>query len=286
MICITGPGGTVGSELVRQLAAAKTPFRAAHHSEAKADAARADGVEVALIEYAQPDTLRAAFRGCDRLFLLGPGAPHQTQLELNAVAAAKDARVRHIVKLSVLGADEGAFAIAKIHRPVERAIEASGLAWTFLRPNSYMQNVVTYMSDTIRSESAIYSAAGDGRIAHVDVRDIAAVAVRALTAIGHEHKAYSLTGPEALSYDDVARELSNALGRTIRHVRLSPLELKQGMLADGVPEEIADALVDLDRFYRENGASRVTGDVRHVTGRAPRRFADYAREHVPLLAAK
>src|SRR5262245_43314073 len=98
MICITGPGGTVGSQPVPQLAAAHTPFRAAHFTAAKADAARADGVQAVLIDYARPETLRTAFQGCDRVFLLGPSVPHQTQLELNAVAAAKAAGVRHIVK--------------------------------------------------------------------------------------------------------------------------------------------------------------------------------------------
>ena len=126
--------------------------------------------------------------------------------------------VRHIVKQSVMGAAEEAYSLANIHRPVEKAIEGSGLAWTFLRPNSFMQNAVTFMAQTIRAEGAFYSASGQARISHVDVRDIAAVAVMALTAPGHEGKIHTLSGPEALTYDDMADELSKALGRDIRHI--------------------------------------------------------------------
>jgi uncharacterized protein YbjT (DUF2867 family) len=283
MILITGAGGTVGSEVIKQLASADIPFRATYFSNAKADAARANGIEAVLIDYNRPDTLRAALQGSDRLFLLGPSAPNQTQLELNAVAAAKAAGVRHIVKLSVLGADEEQFVIARIHRPVEKAIEASGLAWTFLRPNGFMQNIVTYMGDTIRTEGAFYTASGEAKISHVDVRDLAAVAVRALTEPGHERKTYALTGPEALTYDEIAAVLSKVLGRPIRHVSLSPSDLKSGMLAAGSPEWYADMLLDLERYYREQGASRVTSDIKQVTGFEPRRFEQYARDHSPAL---
>ena len=149
MICITGAGGTVGTAVIKQLESAKAPFRAGYFSEDKANAARGKGIDAVIIDYNRPETLRAAFQGCDKLFLLGPNAQNQAQLELNAVEAAKSVGVSHIVKLSVLGADEEAFILAKIHRPVENAIESSGIAWTFLRPNGFMQNVVTYMGETI-----------------------------------------------------------------------------------------------------------------------------------------
>ncbi len=169
--------------------------------------------------------------------------------------------MRHIVKQSVMGAAEEAYSLANIHRPVEKAIEGSGLAWTFLRPNSFMQNTVTFMAQTIRAEGAFYSASGQARISHVDVRDIAAVAVTALTAPGHEGRIYTLSGPEALTYDDMAEELSKALGRDIRHISLPPADLKAGMLAEGMPEAIADRMLDLERYFRENRASRITEDV-------------------------
>jgi uncharacterized protein YbjT (DUF2867 family) len=212
MICVTGASGTLSSEVIRQLERQEMPFRGAYFSERAAETARARGIEAVTIDYNHPATLRAAFQGCDAVFLLGPNALNQTELELNAVDAASAAGVRRIVKQSVMGAAEEAYSLANIHRPVEKAIERSGMAWTFLRPNSFMQNAVTFMAPTIRAEGVFYSASGQARISHVDVRDIAAVAVTALTATGHEKKIYTLSGPEALTYDEVADELSKVLG--------------------------------------------------------------------------
>jgi uncharacterized protein YbjT (DUF2867 family) len=283
MICVTGAGGTLGSELVRQLAAAKARYRVAHFSKEKAEADRAKGVDATVIDYARPATLRPAFEGCDELFLLGPTTENQTQLEVAGVEAAKAAGVRHVVKQSVIGAEGEDYSFAKIHRPVEKALESSGLAWTFLRPNNFMQNVVTFLAPTIRAEGRIYSACGQARISHVDVRDIAAVALEALTEPGHAGKSYALTGPEPLTYDEVARLLSDALGRPIQHVVLSPEAMKEGMLGAGTPARVTDWLLDLERYFREGRASRVTGDVERVTGRKPRRFADSARDFAPQL---
>jgi uncharacterized protein YbjT (DUF2867 family) len=284
MICVTGASGTLGSEVVKQLQVDGAPFRAAYFSNQHAAAARARGIEAVIIDYGRPETLRAAFEGCDTLFLLGPNLLNQTQLELNAVEAGKAAGVRHIVKQSVMGADDEEFSLAKVHRPVEKAIESSGLTWTFLRPNSFMQNVVTFMAQTIKAEGAFYSASGSARVSHVDVRDIAAVAVKALTTRNHQGRAYTLSGPEAMTYDEMANELSKALGRPIAHISVSPSDLKHSMLAEGMPEEIADRMLDLERYFREDRASRITDDVRQVTGRRPRSFAQYARDWAPLLA--
>ena len=278
MICITGAGGTVGSEVLNQLKSTNTKFRVAYFSAGKAEQARSSGIDAAVIDYNQPDTLEEAFAGCDRLFLLGPNVPNQTELELNAFEAAGACGVQHIVKQSVLGAEEESYSLAHVHRPVEKAIEASGLAWTFLRPNSFMQNVETFMSETIRAEGAFYSASGDAKISHVDVRDIAAVAVQALSGENHEGRAYTLTGPEAFTYDEIAGELTAALGRTITHVSLPPSDLKAGMLAGGMPEELADRMLDLERYFREDSASGISEDVKLATGSSPRSFQDYVRE--------
>src|SRR5215813_9967263 len=279
MICVTGARGTLSSEVITQLEAQQIPFRGAYFSEKAAAMARARGIEAVTIDYHHPATLRAAFEGCEAMFLLGPNALNQTELELNAVGAARAAGVRHIVKQSVMGAAEEAYSLAKIHRPVEKAIEKSGLAWTFLRPNSFMQNAVTFMAPTIRAESAFYSASGEARISHVDVRDIAGVAVAALTnEQHHQGQIYTLTGPEALTYDEVAVELAVALGRDIRHVSLPAADLKAAMLAEGMPNAIADRMLDLERYFREDRASAITDDVKRVIGREPRRFADYVRD--------
>jgi len=278
MICVTGASGTLSSEVIRQLESSKAPFRGAYFSNKQAEAARARGIESVITDYNRPEMLRSAFQGCDKLFLLGPNVLNQTQFELNAVEAAQAVGVRHVVKQSVMGAAEEVYSLAKIHRPIEKAIESSGLAWTFLRPNSFMQNVVTYMGETIKAEATFYSASGEAKISHVDARDIAAVAVKVLTEPTHAGKAYTLTGPEALTYDEIANGLSKVLGRPISHISLPPSDLKQGMLAEGMPGEIADRMLDLERYFREDKASRITNDIKQATGRDPRRFSQYAHD--------
>ncbi len=283
MILILGASGTVGSEIVRQLKAAGVPFKAGYRSEEQVRAAAANGIEGVLADYAQPETLDAAFAGIDRLFLLGAGGGDQTQLEINAVNAAKRAGVRHLVKLSVWGAEGEAFSFAKIHRPVERAIEQSGLAWTFIRPNGFMQNVANYYAQSIRTQGAFYGSAGDARISHVDVRDIAAVVVKVLTTPGHEGKTYTLSGPEALTYGEIAKKVGDARGSAVSYVNLEPQQLRGGMIAAGIPDDYADLLLDLNRYYAEGHAAKVTSDVKQVTGRDPISFDQWANENAASL---
>lgn len=284
MICVTGASGTVGREVVKQLQALNAPFRAAVASPSSAEAVRVRGLEAVICDYHQPDTVRAALHGCDVLFLLGANLIEQTELEIGVVEAANAAGVHHIVKLSVMGAVDEAYSLAHVHRPVEKAIESSGLGWTFLRPNSYMQNIVTFMKPTIQSDSMFYSASGDARISHVDARDIAAVAAQALTAPDRHHgQAYLLTGPEAVTYDELASAVSSVLDRPIAHVSLPPEDLKAGMLAEGMPEPLADRLLDLERYFREDKASMISSDIERITGRIPTPLAQYLRDHASLL---
>jgi len=284
MILVTGAGGTVGSEVVRQLRSAGAEFRAAYHSESKAQAARADGIDAAVIDFNRPGSLAAALEGIDTLFLITGGAPNQVEQEISAADAAKTAGVTHIVKLSVWGAAEEEFAFARMHRAAEKAIEASGIAWTFLRPIGFMQNMENYSAPTIQSQGAFYSSVGDAQVAHVDVRDIAAVAVKALTEPGHEGKAYSLTGPAAITFQEIARELSSASGREIRYVDLTDADLKQGLLGAGMPEPYTDAYLDLMRYYRTGNAGKISGEIRALTGRDPIAFDQYARDRAGAFA--
>lgn len=283
MILVTGAGGTVGSEVVKQLGAAGVPFRAAFHSQEKADAARAKGIDAVVIDYTRPETLTAALNGIDKLFLLSGGAPDQTQRELNAVEAAKAAGVKHIVKLSVWGAEGEAFSFAHVHRPVEKAIEASGVAWTHLRPNGFMQNLQNYMIGTIKSDGAFYSSVGDSKISHIDVRDIAAVAVKVLTQPGHENRAYSLSGPEGITYTEIASQLTAASGRDVKYVDVTDADVKGAMVGSGAPASYADAFVDLLRYYRTGAGANVTDAVRRILGREPIAFEQYAKDNAKVF---
>ncbi|HEV2731390.1 MAG TPA: NmrA family NAD(P)-binding protein, partial [Terriglobales bacterium] len=162
----------------------------------------------------------------------------------------------------------------------------TGVPYTFLRPNGFMQNMVNYNAPTINTQNAFYGSEGDGRVSHIDLRDVAAVAVKALTEDGHVGKAYTLTGPEALTNTEIAQILSDDLGREIRYVNLPPAQLKEALLAAGVPEWNADALLDLQRLYREGKAATVTRDVEQILGRKPISFAQFSRDYKHAFEAQ
>ncbi len=276
MILVTGASGTVGSEVVKALGAAGAKVRAGYRTRPQ-NVPR--GVDSVALDYDKPETIRPALQGVDTLFLLSSAvAP-----EKNVVDEAKRAGVKHVVKLSAFGADKEGFIFGRWHRAVEKHIEGSGLVWTFLRPNNFMQNVLNYMAGTIRSQGAFYSSAGDGAVSTIDAADIGACAARVLTGPGHEGKAYELTGPAALTYTQFAAVLSRVLGKPVRYVAISPEQFKQGALGAGTPPAYAEALVDLDRHISEGKMSQVTPSVKDITGRDPVSFEQFVRAHADRL---
>lgn len=281
MILVTGSSGTVGTELLKQLTAKGAKVRAAYRSRPVS----MSGVEGARVDFETGEGLDAAMAGCEAVFVLSGGVADQAAAEIRAVDAAKRAGVRRIVKLSVWGAEGEDFSFARIHRPVERAIERSGMAYTLLRPNGFMQNFVNYDGAGIRSHAAFYYPCHNAAVSHVDVGDIAAVAVAALTEPGAKHagKAYTLSGPEALTFTQVAEKLSAAVGKPIRYVDPPEEEYRKTLVGMGIPGAYADALIDLCRYYAAGKASAVTPAVREVTGRRGKSFDEFAREHAAAL---
>lgn len=273
MILVTGASGTVGSEVLKALAGTAAKVRAGYRTRAHNIPS---GVESVPLDFDDGDTVAAALMGVETVFLLSTMVAH----ERNVVDAAKRAGVKRIVKLSVNGADKEAFTFARWHRGVEKHIEASGVPWTFLRPAGFMQNFFNYMGDSIRKQSAFYTATGStGSGAHIDARDIGAVAARVLTGDGHEGKVYELTGPRAIGYDEAAQILSKAAGREIKHVAITPGQFKQGALQMGMPEPYVDALVDLDAAYATGRLNEVTPVVKQLTGRDPITFEQFAKDY-------
>jgi uncharacterized protein YbjT (DUF2867 family) len=283
MILITGAGGNVGREVLTQIAQTGIQVRAAFQSASKASAAPA-GVEIVTVDYNQPETLRTALKAVERVFLVGPPTAQLPALERKAMEVIAQSGVRQVVKLSAMGGREAVF--TRQHAESEDYIQSTGVPHTFLRPNGFMQNMVNYNAPTINAQNTFYGSEGGGRVSQIDIRDVAAVAVSVLTEDGHVGKAYTLTGPEALTNSDVARILSGELGREIRFINLSPAKFREALLSAGISEWSADALVDLQRLYREGKAATVTRDVEQILGRKPISFAQFCRDYRDAFEAR
>ena len=276
MILITGASGNVGREVLKQIAATGTKVRAAFQSVGKA-AVAPSGVDIVTMDYNQPETLQKALKGVERVFLVGPPTPNLTALERKAIDEIKQSETRYVVKLSAMGGRGAIY--PRQHADSEDYIKSSGLTYTFLRPNGFMQNFINYNAPTINTQDAFYGSQGESQVSHIDIRDIAAVAVKTLTEAGHEGEAYTLTGPEALSNARVAEILSDDTGREIKYVDLPPEQFKQALVGAGLSEWNADALVDLQQFYRAGKASEVTGDAARILGRKPISFEQFSRDY-------
>ena len=282
MIIVTGAGGNVGRQLVGRLKEAGAPLRACFNSPRKAAEARAAGIDAAVLDYAKPETLDPALAGGEKLFLLSP--PERTELEPGVVEAARRAGIRKIVKLSVWGTPSEAFSFARAHRAIERKIEKSGIPFTFLRPNGFMQNFVAAHASTIKNQDAFYAPARDSRISFIDVRDIAAVAARVLVDAGHDGKAYGLSGPEAPTHAEIAEKFSRALGKPVRYVDLPDDDYVRALEGFGLSNVYARAILDLHHYYRNGAASAVTPDVERITGRKPISFQQFIQDHAASFA--
>lgn len=277
MILVLGATGTTGGEVARQLIAAGHKPRLMVRNPAKA-AAFQSSADVVQGDLDNPASLRAALTGVDKLYLAATGVNGQA-LEAAAIDAAKAASVRHIVKLSVVTAEDPKITFARWHAQAEQHLMASGLAWTMLRPTNFMTNAFGW-ADSIKSQGAFYQPTGDGQWAAIDPADIGAVAVKALTEAGHEGKGYTLTGPESLSAAGYAAILSKVLGKTVSFVDVPAAAAQDGMLKSGMPAEYVDALLDLLAVMKSGAAAGMTDTVAQVLGRAPGTFEAWATRNI------
>ena len=287
-ILVTGATGTVGSEVIKQLVSSpdtsnfhiKTAVRSAGEESEKRVAA--ERVKPVQIDYNKPDTIERALKDVDRLFLLTPFQSNMVELSSNLVnAVKKSVAVKHIVKLSVMGADaEPGIIGGRLHRQAEKIIEESGISYTFLRPNFFMQNFINFFSQTIKEQGAFYVPAGDGKVSFVDVRDIAAVAVRALLDESkHAWQAYNITGPYAISYAQAAEMLSNEIGKKIEYVDISEDQAREGMKAMGMDEWFINSMMELFGITRAGYVSDISHTIEQVTGKKPITFSEFAKDY-------
>jgi len=283
MILITGAAGMSGSAVVREFVRNKVPVRALVRDRSKAAAlATLAGVELVEGDMRRPETLGPALEGVERTLMISSANPQMGETQCAFVDACRRAGVRHVVKFSGresgIGFDPRKFSFTAMHEDIEDYLEASGLAWTHLRPSQFMQ---VYLREipTITGRNALCLPSGDIKLSPIDIEDIAKIAFGLLVAGGHESKSYDMTGPEALSMADIASRISQVVGRTIQYVNVSPEERRAALLAAGLPAQLVDDLDDQTAERRRHPESHVSLDAHALFGVRPTTFSEFAKRH-------
>jgi uncharacterized protein YbjT (DUF2867 family) len=279
-ILVTGATGNIGRALVAQLAPHAPATRVTAASRTADSLAGESTLRLDLLDAA---STHAAMHGIDRLFLLTPADHRMEAMTAHAVRAAQAAGVQHIVRVSGAGADPASdIAIARLQGRCDQIVIDSGIAHTLLRPKNFMQNFTTFLREMIRS-GKVYSSQGEGRVPFIDARDIAAVATRILREPqAHAGKAYTLTGPQALTNAEALAVIAERIGRPVQLVAISEERAVEGMRQAGMPEALVQAMSSLNRIIAAGWVAEVTDDVPRLLGRPAAAWADFVAEHRDL----
>ncbi len=281
-IAVTGANGLIGSRVVQQLAARGHRVRVLVRTD-RGHFSSLPQVEVAIADLLKPEDLARALAGIERAMVISSSAPDMVEVQSGFIDAAKRAGVRHVVKLSgIMPERDSPFRFARMHGDIEAHLAASGLAFTQLRAGEFMPSYFRQVRNLVEKNSLLLPM-DSARIASIDADDLAEVAAIALTTEGHEGKVYSLTGPEALTMDEVAERLSRALGRTITYRNVPPEQVKQAQLAAGMPPYTADALAELFAERRRGKEATVHPDTATILGRPATTFAEFAAKSVAIF---
>lgn len=277
MILITGASGTVGRAVLEQVAKSGQKHRAMYRS--KEDVAKAPaGTEAVIADFSDRQSLASALRGVESVYLVCSPIPDLVQLETNVIEASQSAGVQRIVLNSAMGAGDHPKSFPSWHRKVEDRLKAAKLKHCILRPNSFLQNVLTYYAPSIRSQGVFYGSYGNARISYLDVRDIAVVAAKALLDGQHDGKTYELNGPEALTCVEVAEKISRHAGIAARYVDIPVEAQRKAMLDQGMPAWQVTALLELQEYYTGGKGGTVDGVLQGLLGRAPISMDQFLKE--------
>lgn len=280
MNLITGATGLMGRAVMDEAQRANLPIAVMYRDAADAKKAPA-GMATVIADYSDKESLRAAFTGMDVVYLVCSPIPQLVELENDAIDVCVEQGVRQVVLNSALGAEDFPKSFPSWHRKVEDRLKGSGLKYTILRPNSFMQNLLLSVAPTVRAQGAFYAAMADAKLSFIDVRDIAAAVTRVLQEPqAHAGKIYELNGPEALSYADVAKKVSQAAGRPVKYVDISETTQQKAMLEQGMPEWLVTALLDLQKYYtREGKGGDVTDMLSRLLGPTARTLDKFLEEN-------
>ena len=236
-------------------------------------------------DFDDPGSTTSALQGVSRAYLVTPSSPHAEAQQIRFAELAAAAGVRHIVKLSQFAAAEDSpVRFLRYHAAVERRIRALGIAYTFLRPNLYFQGLFAFQP-MIAKDGRFMAPIGNARVSAVDVRDIAAVAVEALTGAKHEGQTYTITGPAAVTHPEMASAIDAAIGRPVTFLDVPAQAFAAALGSAGVPQWQIDGLIEDYAHYARGEAATVLPTVRDITGKDPREFSTFARDHAAVFGA-
>ncbi len=283
-ILVAGATGTNGRALLDALAGSDVNVRALVRSAANARDSISPDVEVVEGDLTDPASLGRAFDDVDKAYIVTAVLPNTVELFGNFFDAAKAAGVNHLVKFSGLGASrESPSEIIRQHGETDDVLRASGLTYTIVRPNSFHQNML-WQAQAISATDTFYLPVGDAAQSTIDVRDIAQITAAILTTDGHENRDYDLTGPESLTFHDVARIIGEARGKPVTYVAITEQDAEDAMKAQGMPDWSAHALAEIQALFGTGAYAEVLPDAERLLGRRLRTFAQFARDHVDLFA--
>jgi uncharacterized protein YbjT (DUF2867 family) len=282
MILVTGASGNVGKAVLQEVAKSGAKHRAMYRSAAEAAKAPA-GTATVIGDFVKPETLGAALQDVQRVYLVCSPIPELVQLESNMIDACVAAGVKHVVQNSALGAGDYDKSFPSWHRRVEDKLRATRLSYTILRPNSFHQNVTAFFAPTVRTQGVFYSSMRDARNSFLDVRDIAAVAAKALAGSEHAGKIYELNGPEAISYTELAAKIAKVAGREVKYVDIPMEAQKKAMQEQGMPEWQVTALLDLQQYYLSGKGGQTDGLLQKLLQRAPITMEQFLTENAAEL---
>lgn len=275
-ILVTGATGNVGQEVVRLLLLQNCRVCAAVRNPTSAKQILGNNVECIPFDFTNPDTFVEAFKEVNKLFLVRPPALANVRQQIApALNAAKLAGVEHIVFLSLQGAERNSFVP---HSKIERYINQLGIPATFLRCGFFMQNLNTTHKQDIKTRGELLMPAGNGKTSFIDVRDIAAVAVQTLIEDGHQSRAYTLTGKEALTYYEVANIFTSVLGKPIRY-NPSLLKFVRQMHSSGLSMDFILVMIAIYTTARLGLAGEVTSDTEQLLNRSPITIRQYVEDY-------
>jgi uncharacterized protein YbjT (DUF2867 family) len=278
-ILITGATGNTGLPLVMRLASAGVPVRALIHSPSKKSLVGQKNVEITVGDFAIAGLVERALEGISRAYLVSPESPDQVKYQINFVNSAKIMGIRHIVKLSALGtAPDSPVALLRWHAEIEEYIRQSGINYTFLHPHFFMENLLGY-SQSVLKEGAIYSPLRETKVSMISVEDIAAAAAVVLTDGGHVGKTYTLTGPDALNFAEIAGVLGDVIGKRVKYVYTPYQTVKTGMVKSGMPDWLAEDTVELMKSWGDGKGSMISAYVETLTRKKPISLHEFFLKH-------